>query len=283
MRRSTNGNGALPQSVARIPLLAREWIKLRLIKREDCDPSKAASLSELQLEEILNSRQYGEEYAVVMAKLETLAVADLAYGVNPGDRRALYHLVRHLRPRSILEIGTHIGASTASICMALSRLCVEYPAETFRITSVDIVDVNDTISKPWLRVGARYSPRELIRRLGCPEMVEFVVDSSLNMLARSEQTYDLIFLDGDHTAAVNYREISAALRVLNPGGYLLLHDYFPNLQPLWADGAMIAGPAMATRRLRAEGAAIDALPLGNLPWPTKLGSHTTSLAIVGRP
>lgn len=67
----------------------------------------------------------------------------------------------------MLEVGTHIGASTACIGLAMRRLCTEYPNEAFRITTVDIQDINDTISKPWLRSGARYAPRELMNRLGC--------------------------------------------------------------------------------------------------------------------
>ena len=41
-------------------------------------------------------------------------------GVNPGDRRALYYLVHALRPQSLLEVGTHIGASTVFLAEALN-------------------------------------------------------------------------------------------------------------------------------------------------------------------
>jgi hypothetical protein len=142
--------------------------------------------------------------------------------------------------------------------------------------------VNDTISKPWLRAGSRYAPQDVVRRLGCGDMVRFVTANSLDFLAKGEECYDLIFLDGDHTAVVNYREISAALRALNPGGYILLHDYFPQLRPLWNDGSLIVGPALAARRLRSEGVRIGVKPLGELPWPTKLGSRVTSLAMLGQ-
>ena len=53
-------------------------------------------------------------------------------GVNPGDRRLLYQLTRRLKPRNVLEIGTHVGASTMHIAAAKPR----------SITTVDIVDVN---------------------------------------------------------------------------------------------------------------------------------------------
>src|SRR5213592_4763710 len=45
-----------------------------------------------------------------------LSDIDLFGGVNPGDRRALFYLVTALRPQAVLEVGTHIGAST--LCIA---------------------------------------------------------------------------------------------------------------------------------------------------------------------
>jgi hypothetical protein len=61
---------------------------------------------------------------------------------------------------------------------------------------------------------------------------------------------------------------------------ILLHDYFPGLQPLWVDRNVIRGPWLAVERLRSEGARLKAIPLGRLPWDTKLGSQTTSLALL---
>jgi predicted O-methyltransferase YrrM len=92
--------------------------------------------------------------------------------------------------------------------------------------------------------------------------------------------YDFIFLDGDHRAPAVYAELAAALARLNPGGVILLHDYYPGAVPLFADGNIIAGPFHALRRAIAEQPSLSVLPLGALPWPTKLGSHVTSLALV---
>jgi hypothetical protein len=45
---------------------------------------------------------------------------------------------------------------------------------------------------------------------------------------------------------------------------------------------VVPGPFQAIERLRAEGAPLKVLPLGALPWPTKLGSNMTSLALLCR-
>jgi predicted O-methyltransferase YrrM len=117
-------------------------------------------------------------------------------------------------------------------------------------------------------------------RLGAAGWAKFVAQPSLDYLTTCGERFDLIFLDGDHAAKTVYREVPAALRALNPGGVILLHDYFPNLRPLWSDGSVLPGPWLAARRLQKEDARFEVLPFGSLPWPTKLGSNVSSLALV---
>ena len=73
-----------------------------------------------------------------------------------------------------------------------------------------------------------------------------------------------------------------ALSALRPGGFILLHDYFPDFKPLWSDGVMKPGPDLAIQRLQKEGADIKVKSFGALPWPTKRNSNVTSLALLGR-
>jgi SAM-dependent methyltransferase len=109
----------------------------------------------------------------------------------------------------------------------------------------------------------------------------FTMDSMAYLDAHDER-FDLIFPDGDHTAQNVYREIPRALQHLRLGGVVVMHDVFPGLRPLWRGGAVVPGPFLAVQRFRDEGAEIELLPLGALPWPTKLGSHVTSLALLSR-
>jgi hypothetical protein len=57
-------------------------------------------------------------------------------GVNPGDRHAVYRLMRSLRPANVLEIGTHVGASTLDIAAGLKQ------NGAGDLTTVDVKDVN---------------------------------------------------------------------------------------------------------------------------------------------
>jgi hypothetical protein len=77
-----------------------------------------------------------------------------------------------------------------------------------------------------------------------------------------------------------YQEVPRALRRLRESGLLLLHDFFPNNRPLWSDRAVVPGPLLAVKRLVREQANVSVIPLGSLPWPTKLHSNVTSLAVL---
>ena len=99
-------------------------------------------------------------------------------------------------------------------------------------------------------------------------------------MKKTDKKYDFIFLDGDHTAQAVYKEVSAALSILESGGVILLHDYYPDARPLFPDGNIIGGPFKALERICKETPEIKVIPLGNLPWPTKQDTHTTSLALV---
>jgi len=259
----------------------RENVRLQRLRPIACDPSALGQADERTVAAIFANARTDGEWDDVTPRMEALAIRDQAGAVNLGDRRAIYALVRHLRTTAVLEIGTHIGASTAHIAEALRVTSAEMgrPGE-FDLTTVDIVDVNDAATKPWVRSGSTHSPAELIRRLGCEPSVRFVARPSMEFMSDCTKRYGLIFLDGDHSAHAVYREIPAALKLLEEGGYILLHDYFPDLRPLWNGTPPIRGPWLATERLRREGAAIRVIPLGALPWPTKRGSTVTSLALL---
>jgi predicted O-methyltransferase YrrM len=198
-------------------------------------------------------------------------------GVNRGDRRAIHALTLALQPERMLEVGTHIGASTLYVARALAR-----GGPRGHVVTVDIVDVNDAVRGPWKTLGLSRPPRDLARELSCDDRITFIAQPAQEYLAATSERFDLIFLDGDHSPRAVYNEVAAALRVLRPGGVILLHDYYPGGSALFPDSHVIAGPYRALERIRQENPAIVATPLGQLPWPTKQGSQMTSLALVSR-
>lgn len=255
--------------------------KLRRMPTLSASATNLRAASEMNLDSILGSAVTQSAWQAALPRLSEFAVPDGSGGVNPGDRRAIFFLVSALAPSSVLEIGTHIGASTIHIAEAL-RTPAGTSVKPGRMVTVDVLDVNDEKQRPWMRYGSELSPSRMINRLGLSEVVQFVANDSLAFMDSCEARFDLIFLDGSHEAHVVYQEVPRALALLNPDGVILLHDYFPDLKPLWSNGSVIAGPVRAIDRLQKEGLAVGVLPLGELPWETKLGSNRTSLAILTR-
>lgn len=257
----------------------KEVKKLKALNKLSCDTSNLKSKKEIVLSKALKSDEISSSWEQNKSKIGKFEIPDLTGGVNVGDRRAIFHLIRYFKPKSVLEVGTHIGASTVNIALALHLNQVEEKTDS-SLTTVDIIDVNSETKKHWANYGMKISPLEMIKNLKFDNFVKFKVDTSFHFLETSKESYDFIFLDGDHFATTVYQEIPLALKKLNKGGVILLHDYFPNNKPMWSNNSVISGPYLATERLISEGANITILPLGDLPWPTKLGSNMTSLALL---
>jgi len=263
--------------------IAREQTELSLLPKAQLDPAPLRRTTQAELAAMFSSAAIAREWPAVATAIDQIVVIEdmKTGGVNPGDRRALYYLTRALRARRVLEIGTHVGASTIHIAAAMKRNGGDAGDEC-RLVTVNISDVNNADDAYWKRAGLACSPRDAAAAIGLAHCAAFVTMDSISYLDAHDERFDLIFLDGDHTAQNVYREIPRALQHLRPEGAVIMHDVFPGLRPLWRDGAVVPGPFLAVQRFRNEGAEIELLPLGALPWPTKLGSHVTSLALLSR-
>jgi len=237
-----------------------------------CYTENLKRISDTEIKKILNDQNLTETWRSSVSDLN-IDLPEMTGGVNPGDQRAIFYLISSLKPNSVLEIGTHIGCSTVYITLALKSQIAK------NLITVDIRDVNDTITKPWRKYQSCVSPLEMIIKINAQDYTKFVVSDSLYFFQSNPQKFDFIFLDGSHDAHVVYQEIPMALDHLNANGIVLLHDYFPNGKPLWENYPAITGPYLAVKRLQEEGANLKVYPLGNLPWETKLGTNITSLAI----
>jgi predicted O-methyltransferase YrrM len=267
--------GVLPEAFVRAALDARSAMRLAATPREGFDAKSLRCVGAVDLESAFHGGEAEATWRADHAAIEDVfRTAGTSGGINPGDRRAVYCLVRTFAPRNVLEVGTHVGASTLAIGRALTSNGMRG-----RVTTVDIVDVNRA-GAPWQQAGLPMPPRDLAATLRCAESIRFEVAPALDYLRATDERFDFVFLDGDHGARAVYQEVAAALRVLDPGGVILLHDYYPGGRSLFPDGHVIRGPFRAMSRVQRDCPGIAVLPLGNLPWPTKQGLNVTSLALV---
>jgi hypothetical protein len=137
----------------------RDRLRLLAVPQPSFDPGRLRPAHTLPLAEIFGDKDIAVSWEKDHGVIKNLyGDEDKFGGVNPGDRRALYYLIMALNPRNVLEVGTHIGASTQHIALALKRL-----NQDGRITSVDIVDVNHPERGAWKQLGLPKSPRDLAR------------------------------------------------------------------------------------------------------------------------
>lgn len=275
---------SISRAVARLPepvlgklLALRDGRSLRALGRRAVDVTRLRRLTADDVAAFMAAEGVGGSWERDRARIrETFADGNVGDAVNPGDRRALYHLVAGLRPRHVLELGTNIGGSTIAMAQAL----VSHVGDGALVTTVDILDVNDRGAAVGAGIRQTRTPREHLAHLGLDGMVTFVTGSSLEFMRSTDQRFDLVFVDGDHAATAVYEDVAAATGVLADDGVVVLHDLFPGGRQVYPSGLVIAGPYQALERIRAENDRVVVLPLGNLPWETKQGSKMTTLAIV---
>lgn len=123
----------------------------------------------------------------------------------------LYLLVKLLKPRRILEIGTFTGYS--AICMAKGL-----PQDGL----IHTIEINDELS-PMIK--------SFICKSGNQHRIQLHIGSALDIVPTLDETFDLIFMDGDKREYPAYYQL--VFDRLRPGGVILADNV------LW-DGKVVA-------------------------------------------
>lgn len=274
---------AIPRALRPALQYALEYFRIRKMPVLHFDPGLARTISPCLVRDILIDQTGRADWA--RSKDHVLPAVTHRAGsgsTNMVDGMIIYHLVHHLRPCLVLEIGTHLGSSTVHMAAALRDVMGNGADSPHRCITVDIRDVNDEVARPWSKYGAKYSPRQMVEMIGCQEIVDFVIADSTEFLRSPRNRYDLVFLDGNHSAKVVYKEISLALRVLNPDGIILLHDVHQNYRLFSSTQSLVPGPYLAARRVLAENPSLEMIPLAPYTTFDESNRVQTTLAILGR-
>lgn len=212
-----------------------------------------------------NSERTEKEWLVAQSIIKSIGMYSRNGdgGINPGDQRALFYISRYYLPKATLEIGTHLAYSTIALALGANENIV---------FTVDKKDIN-AANGAWFRYGKKLPPNQLFKMNGITNVI-FKNEESEKFLSKNAK-YDLIFVDGDHSKKGCIKDIILSKEKLNQNGVIILHDYFPDGEQIWEGKKPIVGPYEACLEL-----GIEPIPLGELPWETKLDTKKTTLAII---
>ena len=113
--------------------------------------------------------------------------------------RLLKMLVRMIRPKRILEVGTFSGYS--AICLA------EGLDEGGKVYTFEINDEQEDFTRPWIEGSA------------VADKIEFIIGDAITEAPRLGVTFDMVFIDGDKRTYIETYEM--ALAVVRKGGFII--------------------------------------------------------------
>jgi predicted O-methyltransferase YrrM len=154
--------------------------------------------------------------------------------VDPeAELNAILEIFAKSAGHSFLEIGTHKGFTSAAVAIA------------FPIARVVTLDLPDSLRTIWNPLP-RWQVGEAHRALGVADRIEqhFMDSAELWRFAASGENFDVIFIDGDHSSDVVFRDLILAADLLSrKAGVLLVHDYtdiHEPRRPTWTVGVQQA-------------------------------------------
>lgn len=113
--------------------------------------------------------------------------------------RLLKLLVKMIRPKRILEIGTFTGYS--ALCMA------EGLEDDGRIVTFEVDDELEDFTRCWIE-GSEHASK-----------VDFIIGDALEVVPTLGERFDMVFMDGNKREYIRYYEL--AMEYLNDGGWIL--------------------------------------------------------------
>ena len=115
--------------------------------------------------------------------------------------KLLEMLVRMLRPRRILEIGTFTGYSALSMAMGLEEGAI-----------IDTFEVDDELEM----IAA-----DFFERSGCGDKIRQHIGSALDLAPTLGEQYDLVFIDGDKREYRAYYEMLFEHNLVHSNSFIL--------------------------------------------------------------
>ena len=160
--------------------------------------------------------------------------------ISPEAGLLLFSLVRNIRPRTVVEVGSFMGISTIWIAAALEEIG-EKPADSgdaagrpgllHAVDTFEDLDANEwraqRITGRRAMIDDHLARAGLAQRTRVHQGISWEVLPSLHSELRAAGGVHLALLDGDHSAEGLRRDVIALEPVLPTGAYILVHDTIP--------------------------------------------------------
>ena len=150
-----------PSAIVRAVQQRSERLGFARERRISCDPAGLTrKVTQADVDAIFRSDAIGSEWPAIEQQIAQMDITAEADSVNPGDvARLITSCATSDRVRARGWERTS-GGSTMHIAAGLRKTHEDDAQATYHLTTVDIKDVNDRSTTPWLHHGSRYSPRK---------------------------------------------------------------------------------------------------------------------------
>lgn len=149
---------------------------------------------------------------------QTQAMDERSMQVTPEQTIFLRTIVRLVRPKNILEIGTFTGLSSLVMASVLP--------DDARITCLDVSEEFTTVA------------RQAWEEAGVSDSIDLILGPALDTLARLEGPFELVFIDADKGNLQAYVE---AVSPMMPSGGVIMVD-----NTLWRQQVIQPDPSPST-------------------------------------
>jgi predicted O-methyltransferase YrrM len=191
-------------------------------------PTTATSPEQAMVTEPLprNMPEMGDYFGSFFTLMRRSLVAG---GSEFGLGMSLFSLAVSIQAAQIIEIGRFKGFSTLCLAGALRFLDLGWqePRHNMQRPDVDYAAREQPQVRKLYSIDPFPTPEAacLIKQADLSRYVDFL-DCQSNAVMPKPGTFDLAFIDGDHSVDGCRADVMRFVPALRPGGYFVLHDYF---------------------------------------------------------
>lgn len=123
----------------------------------------------------------------------------------------IFKIIKQYKPKKVVEIGFATGISTLFILCALDKNATLFsidPYQKIQWNKFGLINVNNLLEELNLSKS----------------MHNFIEDYSINFFNRTNELYDLVFIDGDHSYNGTMTDLIGSNKILKKNGLMIIDD-----------------------------------------------------------